>query len=207
MYKHPIPVVLICSLFATGCGGPAVLSNENRQRIHSVAVTLSEPRKETIYMDKSTGMLAMGLGFGVVGGLAGAANMAAGESRFSPVTEPHRAALSAIVTAKMNNALQRAGKKAGTPDATLAVKGLSFGVTHTGHQRFAAVVAGAFKLTLPNGETVLEPVLSATSDQRFARTEAQADPRIYRSALEEVAEKLADQFVSRFGSENSASEH
>jgi hypothetical protein len=202
MLKRPIHAALICSLLATGCGGPAVLSNKHRQHIQSVAVSLSEPVKETIYLDKSTTMLTIGLGFGVLGGLAGAANMVAGESRFSPVTEPHRSAVSGILTAKINSALARAGKKSGTPNANLTVRNLRFGVAHSGNQRFVAAVSGQFKVTLANGEVALEPILSATSDQTFARAEAQANQRIYRSALEEAAEKIAEQLASRFWTEN-----
>lgn len=200
MLKRSIPITLICSLLATACSGPDVLSNEHRQRIRSVAVNLSEPAKETIYIDKSSTVLVVALGFGVLGGLAGAANMAAGESRFSPVTEPHRATVSAILTAKLNDAFARAGKKVGNPDAKLTVKNLRYGVGHSGTQKFVAVVSGEFKLSLPDGETAFEQTISATSDRKFSRLEAQANREIYRSAFEEAAEKLSNQLSNNLWS-------
>lgn len=193
----PVPAVLLCCLFAAGCGGPDYVSVEHRARIHSVGVTLPHPEKETMYGDRTSGALAIGIG-GAVGGLAAAINMAAGESRFSPVTEPHRAAVAAVITAKVNQALARADKKTGRTDATLTAENVRFGVTHVGDQIFNAAVMGKFKLTLANGEKALDVLLMNTSSTHtFRREEAQANSHIYRAALEQAADHLANDIIAR----------
>lgn len=197
MRHLPVSAALLCCLFAAGCSGPDYVSHEHRPRIRSVGITLPQPGKETMYADRTTGALAIGIG-GAVGGLAAAINMAAGESRFSPVTEPHRSAVSAVLTTKINQALDRAGKKAGRTDATLTAENVRFGVSHLDDQVFAASVMGKFKLTLANGEIALDTLLMANSSSRtFRREQAQADQRIYRAALEEAADHLANDLIAR----------
>lgn len=194
---RPFVSSLLIATILSACSGPGELSAEHRQRIHSVGVSLPEPKKETIYADRSTMALTIGLGGGLVGGMAGAINMAAGESRFKPVTEPQRAVIAAMLRDKFDRALQAAGMKKGRPDAALTAKFFRYGVAHRDNQRFSAEIAGVFQLKLANGEVVFGDMMTGSSTQTFSRNEAEANPRIYRAALEEAAQDIATKLLQK----------
>lgn len=127
--------VLFIALILTGCASTQRLSEDDRARTKTVAVT-SKVQKGQLFLLAPSGA-NIGLMFGAVGGAAASGALNEQQTAFNGFLDAHSVSIDAIVHDEFEKVLRESGKvtvvaegSAGIPVMSIAVPQYGFGVTH-----------------------------------------------------------------------------
>ena len=197
-------VVLVLCVSLVGCGSSA----KRTAAFPPVRVVPLSKEMDAVplYGDKTTQAAGLtGAMFGIVRAVVGAsvaaASQSSGQKRFRSVTGPHRAGIKTVVQKVIERNLSSSGKlpasKPGAKDAEVRLTWLNYGVTHTGQQRFAAIIMGRYEIWDASGKRILKNKAGKTGRSTSSWTSADynANPRLYTEALSSASEALGRQIA------------
>lgn len=131
---------------------------------------------------------------GVVGGAIGAVSTALGQKRFAMVTRPHSGRIQGIIHKNVQEALVATGKFPSSTgagkEAEVRLKSISYGVSHTEGQRFAATLGVQYEIWDADGKRVRKCLKVGDSKISWTRAQYEANPRLYAETLDLAARAL-----------------
>lgn len=195
MNFRPLIAALLC-IALVGCG-----SSEKRHVVLP-PIRVSSPEKlepARLYGDRTAPSIGLagamfGIVGGVVGGAIGAASVALGQKRFATVTRPHSGNVQGVIHKNIQEALVATGKFPTNTDARkeaeVRLKGISYGVSHDGGQRFAATLGVRYEIWDANGKRVGKYMKGGVSKATWTRADYEANPRLFPETLDLAARVL-----------------
>lgn len=205
LFARTISLALCVALSA--CVNQKV-SPATRAAVRTASVVNPPKGAEPGFYGDQTGSAVMvgGMAFGLIGSLVAsgiaASNRTAGLQRWESVNSSKRSLVLARVRENTAREFGRAAgirfSDSGVPDAKLVFSQISYGVQHTGDQRFAAAILAQVQLKRSADKTVWRGMATGLSTTSRTLEEFQRDPRAFDAALEEAAAKLARELASHY---------